>query len=245
MVGHIDTPVHILAIGVHPDDIELSCSGTLMKHISKGYTVGICDLTMGQLGSRGNHVLRLREAEEAKQIIGASWRVNLEMEDGWFRTDKEGLLPIIKVIRAACPKIVLCNALEDRHPDHGRSARLEAEACFYAGLSKIETEWNGENQEAFRPHQVLHYVQDRDIKPDFVVDISDYMDKKIEAIKAFSSQFFTGEEDEHVQTPISSRNFMDYMYAKNRVYARDIQKEYAEAFHFSRLVGIEDLTTLL
>ena len=245
MVGEITNTVDILAIGVHPDDVELSCSGTLMKHIAQGYTVGICDLTMGQLGSRGTPELRIQEAASAMQIIGAAWRVNLGMDDGWFPTDKEGILPIIQVIRAAQPRIVLCNALEDRHPDHGRSAKLEAEACFYAGLSKIKTTLNGKRQDAYRPHQVLHYVQDRDITPDFVVDISAYMDRKIDAIKAFSSQFFIGEDDNDVQTPISSKNFMDYMYAKNRVYARDIQKEYAEAFHFSRLAGVEDLTALL
>lgn len=235
----------ILAIGVHPDDIELSCCGTLLRHIHLGYKVGLCDLTMGELGSRGNGPLRLQEAEESRKKMGALVRENLGMKDGFFKHSKSNILSISKVIRKYQPEIVLANAITDRHPDHGRAAQLISEACFYSGLVKIEQQDDNENQlPPWRPSAVYHYVQDRNIEPDFLVDISDFFEKKMELILTFKSQFYTGREDGGPQTPISGKNFMDYMRAKNRSYGRDINTEYAEAFNLNRLPGVNDLFDL-
>jgi bacillithiol biosynthesis deacetylase BshB1 len=235
--------VDILAIGVHPDDIELSASGTLLKHKDLGYSFGLCDLSMGQLGSRGDAPTRIKEAEAAKTILGAEWRINLGMEDGFFRHDEAHIRSIIRVIRYSKAEIVLANAISDRHPDHGRAAKLVADACFYAGLLKIETEWEGKAQEKHRPRAVYHYVQDRNIKADFVVDVSSYMDKKMESILAYKTQFFTGEH-KGPETPISGKYFMDYMYAKNKAYGRDIGADYAEAFTVNRDIGVQNLFDL-
>lgn len=235
--------VDILAIGVHPDDIELSCSGTLIKHIEKGYTVGLCDLTQGELGSRGSADIRLQEATAAQQIIGAAWRINLGMHDGFFYYDKQHLLRIIEVIRAARPKIVLANATSDRHPDHGRAAKLAADACFYSGLLKIQTKYDGEIQKHHRPAALYHYVQDRNIPYDFVVDISDHMAKKMDCIRAYGTQFAAVDGD-GPQTPISTGEFIEYMYAKNKAYGRDINAKYAEAFIKVKDIGIDDLLQL-
>lgn len=233
----------ILAIGVHPDDVELGCVGTLLKHINLGYQVGICDLTMGQLGTRGTPELRLEEAENARKIMGATVRENLGMEDGWFTHDKEHILKIAKVIRKYRPDIVLANAIEDRHPDHGRAAKLISDACFYSGLRKIEIEEGGQQLEAWRPKSVYHYIQDRNLEADFVVDISDHMEKKIECIMAFSSQFYAPDQD-GPQTPISSKLFMEAQRAKHRVYGRPINVDYAEGFTVSRYIGVNDLFDL-
>ena len=235
----------ILAIGVHPDDIELSCCGTLLRHIHLGYKVGLCDLTMGELGSRGNGQLRLQEAEESRKKMGALVRENLGMADGFFEHSKSNILSISKVIRKYQPEIVLANALADRHPDHGRAAQLISEACFYSGLVKIEQQDDNNQQLApWRPRAVYHYVQDRNIEPDFLVDISEYFEKKMELILTFASQFYTGDDDEGPQTPISGKYFMDYMKAKNRSYGRDINAEYAEAFNLNRIPGVNDLFDL-
>ena len=236
--------VDILAIGIHPDDIELSASGTLLKQKAQGYTFALCDLSMGQLGSRGDAQTRIQEAEAAKEILGAEWRVNLGMDDGFFTYDEEHIKAIVKVIRLSKAEIVLANAVSDRHPDHGRAAKLVADACFYAGLLKIETEWEGVPQEKHRPRAVYHYIQDRNLKADFVVDISPYMEKKMESILAYRTQFFTGEHD-GPETPISGKYFMDYMYAKNKAYGRDIGADYAEAFTVNRDIGVKDLFDLV
>jgi bacillithiol biosynthesis deacetylase BshB1 len=235
--------VDILAFGIHPDDIELSCSGTLLKHIAAGYSVGIIDLTKGELGTRGTAELRLQEATAAAKILGVQFRENLGFQDGFFRNDKENQYKIIEKIRQYRPKIVLCNAISDRHPDHGRAAQLVSEACFYAGLSKIETAYNKEIQDAYRPKAVYHYIQDRQLKPDFVVDISAFMDKKIEAIMAFSSQFFNLNSTEPV-TPISSPEFIETVKGKNRTFGREILVEFAEGFTVERNIGVEDLLSL-
>ena len=232
--------IDILAIGVHPDDIELSCSGTLLKHIDRGYKVALCDLTAGELGSRGNAELRLEEAETAGKLMGALERVNLRMADGFFERSKSNILAIIGIIRYFKPKIVLANAIADRHPDHGRASKLISDACFYSGLIKIETEYKGSSQDAWRPNAVYHYIQDRNLKPDFVVDISNYIDKKMELILSFKSQFFT-EDMTGPQTPISSKGFLEFIRGKNKAYGRDIGVAYAEAFTVERTIGVEDL----
>lgn len=239
--------VDILAIGVHPDDIELSCSGTLLKHIAQGKTVGLLDLTAGELGTRGSGPLRLIEAAESAKKMGASFRKNLGMADGFFEYSKENILKIIPIIRESQPQIILANALSDRHPDHGRAAKLVADACFYSGLMKIETfDSQGKTQERWRPKALYHYIQDRTREPDFVVDITAHLERKFELILAFKSQFFiSDQEDKELSTPISGKDFMDYMRAVGRVYGRKAGMEYAEAFNVDRTMGVNDLFDLI
>lgn len=230
----------ILAVGVHPDDVELSCSGTVLKHIALGKKVGILDLTCGELGTRGSGELRLIEAQEAAKILGVSVRDNLKMADGFFKNDQAHQLEIIKKIRQYQPEIVLCNAVSDRHPDHGRAAQLVSEACFYSGLRKVETTLDGVVQTAWRPKAVYHYIQDHQLKPDFVVDITPFMEKKMEAIKAFKSQFYDPNSKEP-ESPISVKNFFDVVKGKNAVFGRDAGFEFAEGFNVERSIGVTDL----
>jgi N-acetylglucosamine malate deacetylase 1 len=233
--------IDILAIGVHPDDVELSASGTLLHHVQLGYTFGLLDLTRGELGTRGTPAIRKQEAEVAAAILGASFRKTLDLGDGFFENNKETLLPIIAVIRECQPKIVLCNAIDDRHPDHARAAKLCADACFYAGLEKIETyDETGKLQPKWRPQSVFHYIQDKQLTPDFVVDITPFFPKKMEAILAFKSQFYNS-EDETANTPISGKDFIDFMEAKARVFGRSINAEFAEGFIHARVVGVDNL----
>lgn len=236
--------VDILAVGVHPDDVELSCSGTLLKHIAQGKKVGLCDLTRGELGTRGSAALRLEEAEKARKLMGAAFRINLGMEDGFFTHSRENLISVVRVIRLSRPQIVLANAIDDRHPDHARAAKLVAEACFLAGLSKIETfDDAGQKQNAWRPKNVFHYIQDRNIKADFIVDISAFIEQKMALINCFSSQFFN-QDSKEPQTPISIPGFLEFIKAKNKTYARDISCDYAEAFTTSKLLGVKNLFDL-
>jgi bacillithiol biosynthesis deacetylase BshB1 len=235
--------IDILAIGIHPDDVELSCAGTLLKHIAAGYSVGILDLTKGELGTRGSAELRLKEAAAAAKILGVQFRENLGMEDGFFKNDKINLFLLVEKIRQHKPKIVICNAVADRHPDHGRASQMVSEACFYSGLAKIETAYDKEMQLPHRPKAVYHYIQDRNLKPDLVVDITPFIDKKIEAIMAFSSQFFDPKSTAP-STPISSPEFMESVKAKMRIFGRDIQVEFAEGFTVERTIGVEDLVQL-
>lgn len=240
--------VDILAIGVHPDDVELSAAGTLLKHIELGYTVGLLDLTRGELGTRGTAEIRDQEAADSAQKMGALFRKNLRMADGFFSYSQENILKIIEVIRWCKPKIVLANALEDRHPDHGKAAKLTADACYLSGLLKIET-FDEENkpQEKHRPSSVYHYVQDRHIKPDFVVDISPYFERKMALILSFKSQFHLPDSDEYkdeLKTPISGKDFMDYMKAKGRMFGRPIGVEFAEGYNKSRVFGVSNLFDL-
>jgi len=239
--------VDILAIGVHPDDIELACSGTLLKHIEKGKTVGLLDLTAGELGTRGSGPLRLKEAAASAKIMGAKWRKNLGMADGFFEYSKENILKIIPIIRASQPSIILANSLSDRHPDHGRAAKLVADACFYSGLMKIKTiDSQGNEQERWRPRALYHYIQDRALRPDFIVDVAPYMDKKFEMILAFKSQFFVAdEEDKELSTPISGKDFQDYLRATARTFGRPAGMEYAEAFNVDRTLGVDNLFDLV
>ena len=233
----------ILAIGVHPDDVELGCSGTILKHIAQGKKVGILDLTKGELGSRGSGELRLEEAKKSADILGVSVRENLGFSDGFFKNDKEHQLEIIKILRKYQPDIILANAPIDRHPDHGRASQLVSEACFYSGLVRIETEIDGISQELWRPQAVYHYIQDRFLKPDFVVDVSDFLDQKMDAIMAFSSQFYNPDSDAP-ETPISSKKFLDFIKARMANFGRDINADYAEGYTVERVVGVEDITQL-
>lgn len=236
--------VDILAFGAHPDDIELACAGTLLKHKDLGFTYGICDLTQGELGTRGSAELRLEEAENAKNILGAAFRVNLGLKDGFFEINEEAIKKVASVIRKYKPDIVLANAVSDRHPDHGRAAKLVSESCFYSGLVKISTAEDGIEQFPWRPKAVYHYIQDRNLKSDFCVDITPYMEKKIEAILAFSSQFKTDEKD-GIQTPISGEQFYQFLYAKARAYGRDINVDFAEGFTVNRTIGVNNLYDLI
>lgn len=234
----------ILAVGVHPDDVELSCSGTLLRQIAYGNIVGILDLSRGELGSRGSAEIRDIESRKAQLMMGAAIRENAGMEDGFFEHNEINIRKIIKVIRKYRPEIVLANALDDRHPDHGRAAKLTADACFLSGLRKIETIGDdGIQQEAWRPRFLYHYMQDRSLKPDFVVDITPFSEKKMELIMAYSSQFYNPQSGEP-ETPISDMNFLQSVQAKDRVFGRLLGVEFAEAFNASRTVGIRDLFDL-
>jgi len=241
--------VDILAIGVHPDDVELSCSGTLLRHLGQGKSVGLLDLTRGELGTRGNAHIRDEEAAEAAQLMGAAFRKNLEMADGFFAYSKENLISIIHVLRAHRPEIVLANALDDRHPDHGRAAKLVADACFYAGLVKVPTKGDdGKPQERWRPKALYHYIQDRNLKPDFVVDISDYLEKKMELVSAFRSQFYVpdaaDEFAEELDSPISGKSFIDFLRAKAATYGRAAGYDFGEGFNVARTPGVSSLFDL-
>jgi bacillithiol biosynthesis deacetylase BshB1 len=235
--------VDILAIGAHPDDIELGCSGTILKHISLGYTVGLIDLTRGELGTRGNAGLRLKEAEAARKILGASFRTNLNLEDGFFENKKSNQLKLVELIRYHRPKIILANALEDRHPDHGKGARLVADSVFYSGLPKIETVYEGKAQPPWRPRYVFHYLQDRYRHPDIIVDITGFMDKRMEAIRAFASQFFK-EGSNEPDTPISSKQFIDSLYYRPVELGRMAGFQFGEGFQCETRIGTGDLFKL-
>lgn len=235
--------VDILAIGVHPDDVELSCSGTILKHISLGKTCAILDLTKGELGTRGSAELRTIEANNSAKLMGLTFREQLDLRDGFFENNEYGVREISKIIRACQPEIILANAIEDRHPDHGRAAKLIADVCFYSGLSKIETELNGVKQSAWRPKAVYHYIQDQYIHPDFVVDVTDFADKKRESIMCFSSQFFDPKSTEP-QTPISSPEFIESLFAKMSIWGRAMGVKYAEGFTVARYPGVNNLFDL-
>lgn len=230
----------ILAFAAHPDDVELAASGTVLKHISMGYSVGIIDMTQGELGSRGTKKTRKEEAKLASEIMGISVRENLAMADGFFENSQENKRLIIEQIRRFQPKIVLANAVSDRHPDHSRASKLVSEACFLAGLPKIQTYWNAEYQIEHRPEAVYHYIQDYYQKPDFVVDVSDFKDKKMEAISAFKTQFFNPDLDEP-KTPISGQDFLESIVARMREMGRPAGYEFAEGFNVERFLGVPDL----
>ncbi len=236
--------VDILAIGAHPDDVEISCSATLFKHIALGKKVAIVDLTQGELGTRGSAEERLIEAAESSKIIGISDRVNLGFRDGFFTHDEEHLLAIIRMIRKYQPEIVLANAISDRHPDHGKAGKLIADACFLSGLKKIETSLEGQVQTHWRPKAVYHYIQDFYLKPDFVIDVSGFEQKKIESIKAFKTQFFDPNSTDP-KTPISGEDFFDFLLGRMKDFGRPIGVEYAEGFTTARHIGIRQLDDLI
>ncbi len=237
--------LHILAIAAHPDDIELSAAGTLIKHARMGQATGILDLTRGELGTRGTPETRLAEAAAAAKVMGCAVRENAGMQDGFFTNDKEHQLKIVHYIRKYRPDIVIANALEDRHPDHGRGGRLIADACFLAGLRMIPTtDENGNAQEAWRPKRVFHMIQDRFLEPDFIVDISDAMEAKMESIKCYGSQFHDPNSSEPM-TYISQQNFLGNIESRNSLLGKRIGVKYGEGFICESTPGIDNLDDLV
>lgn len=234
----------ILAFGAHPDDVELGCSGTILKEISLGKKVGIVDLTRGELGTRGSAQIRDEEANAAAKILGVSVRENLEMRDGFFVNDEKHQLEIIKMIRKYEPEIVLCNAIDDRHIDHAKGSKLVSDACFLSGLRKIETTVDGEIQAAWRPKLVYHYIQWKNIEPDFVVDITGFTDKKIESILAYRSQFYDPNSNEP-ESPITSKNFLESLNYRSRDLGRLVGVEFGEGFTVERYLAVNSLGDLI
>ncbi|MFL1011561.1 bacillithiol biosynthesis deacetylase BshB1 [Flavisericum labens] len=233
----------ILAIGAHPDDVELGCGGTIAKEVASGKNVGILDLTRGELGTRGSAEIRDEEATNSAEILGVSVRENLRFADGFFVNDKTHQLEIIRIIRKYQPEIVLCNAVDDRHIDHGKASKLASDACFLSGLIKIETTLNGKSQEPWRPKQVYHFIQWKNLEPDIAVDISGYIDKKMESVLAYKTQFFN-ESSKEPQTPISSKNFTDSVIYRARDLGRLVGVEHAEGFTVERNVTVDSLFDL-
>jgi N-acetylglucosamine malate deacetylase 1 len=237
----------ILAIGVHPDDVELGCSGVLIKEIKNGKKVGVLDLTQGELGSRGTIETRYEEAAKAAMIMGVHVRENLKMRDGFLRNDEDHQKRLIKAIRKYQPEILFANSLEDRHPDHGRAGKLIADSSFLSGLIKVETEnESGEKQDAWRPKYVFHYIQDRYHEPDFIIDITDVFEQRMEAIKAYTTQFYNPEnEDDGPQTYISTPDFFESVIARARMVGKKIGVKYGEGFNTEKRIGIKNLDSLI
>ena len=233
----------ILVFASHPDDAELSCSGTIAKHIDQGRSVGVIDLTQGEMGTRGTPEIRAQETKASSAILNLNLRENLYMKDGFFQNGKEEQFSLIRAIRKYKPKIVLANAIRDRHPDHGKGAELAKSAVFLSGLRKVETELDGQLQEPYRPAHLFHYIQNDFIEPDFIVDISAHWQKKIDSIKAFRSQFFDAENDEP-NTFISDPGFLKFIEARAQVFGHRIGVEYGEGFTSDRSIGVNDLFAL-
>lgn len=237
----------ILAFGAHPDDVELSCGGTLIKQVEEGKKIGLIDLTQGEMGTRGTAETRRTEAENARKILGAAVRENLKMPDGFVEQNEESLLSVIRVLRKYRPETVLANAIHDRHPDHGRASNLLRRACFLSGLKKIETTVDGKQQEPWRPSKLYFYIQDRYIKPDFVVDISEYFDKKMDAVFAYNTQFKKENrpDDTEPDTPISTPDFAHFLEARAREFGRVAGFKFGEGFVAERLIGVRSLDDLV
>ena len=233
----------LLIFAAHPDDAELGCSGTILRYIAAGKNVGIVDLTRGELGTRGTAETRDIETAESNRILGLHVRENLGMRDGFFQNDEEHQLKIIQMIRKYTPEIVFSNALHDRHPDHGKAADLVNDAVFLSGLPKIKTEIDGLEQNAFRPRLLLHYIQDRYIEPDILVDVTEFWDKKMQCIRAFKTQFFNPDSDEK-ETYISTPYFLKVVEARSRELGKAIGAEHAEGFISRKLLGIDNLFDL-
>ena len=233
----------ILAFGAHPDDVELGCSGTIAKEIALGKKVGIIDLTRGELGTRGSVEIRNSESAKASEILGVAARENLDMRDGFFVNDEAHQMKIIQMLRKYQPEIVLCNAIDDRHVDHGKGSKLVSDSCFLSGLRMIETSLDGENQVAWRPKVVYHYIQWKNLEPDFVVDISGFMDVKMESILAYSSQFYNPNTNEP-ESPISSKNFLDSVKYRAQDLGRIVGVDYAEGFTVERYLTVNSLSDL-
>ena len=237
----------VLAIGVHPDDVELSASGTLINEVRKGNAAGVIDLTAGELGTRGTAETRAAEAALAATIMGLSVRENLGMRDGFFKNDEEHQMMVIRAIRKYQPEVILANVLDDRHPDHGRAGRLVVDAAFLAGLTKIETfDENGAPQKRWRPKHVLHYIQDRFYEPDLVVDITDVFEQRMEAIKAYGTQFHTNpDSSKGTQTYISTPDFLEALISRSRLMGKRIGVKFAEGFVTQKNIGIKSLQDLV
>ena len=236
--------VDVLAIGAHPDDVELGCGGTIAKLISEGKKVAILDLTQGELGTRGTNETRAIEAKNAGEILGISARENLKMRDGFLINSEEYQLRIIKAIRTYQPEIVFCNAVDDRHPDHAKAAKLASDACFLSGLIKIETEESGKKQEKWRPKQVFHYIQWKNLEPDFVIDISGFLDKKIESCLAYKTQFYDPTSTEPT-TPISSKSFLDSITYRAQDLGRLAGVEHAEGFTTEKTLALKNFDGII
>ncbi|MDQ3278791.1 MAG: bacillithiol biosynthesis deacetylase BshB1 [Bacteroidota bacterium] len=235
----------ILAIGSHPDDVELGCSGTLISEVARGKKVGIIDLTQGELGTRGTIETRYLEAADAAKIMGISVRENLKMRDGFFRNDEEHQKQLIKVIRKYKPEIVIGNILEDRHPDHGRAGWLTYDACFFSGLRQIKTIGDdGEEQEKWRPKMLLHYIQDRFFEPDIILDVTEVWEQRMEAVKAYRTQFLPDASSDP-NTYISSPDFIDALTARARLLGKRIGVKYAEGFLSKKSIGLKGLDALV
>lgn len=234
----------ILAFGAHPDDVELAAGGLMAKEAAAGRKTGIVDLTRGELGSRGTAETRDKEALISSQILGLKIRTNLKFRDGFFMNDEVHQLEVVKMLRKYRPDIVLCNARSDRHPDHGKAGDLVSVACFLAGLVKVETFVDGQQQEPWRPKAVYHYIQDRYLIPDVVVDISEFMEVKMNSIMAFSSQFYNPEMQGPV-TPISTPEFLNFLKARCIDFGRQAGVEFAEGFTVERYPGVKSLFDLL
>ncbi len=235
--------LNILALGAHPDDVELGAAGTLAKHIALGHKCGIIDFTRGELGTRGTPEIRNAEAAKAAEVLKLSARENLELRDGFISNDQASQLNVIEMIRKYQPDIILCNAPNDRHPDHGEASKLAVRASFLAGLKNIETRIDGELQAPWRPKVVYHYIQYYDITPDFIVDISETMDAKIESIMAYSSQFFDANSKEP-KTLVSSKNFIEGIKSRALQTGGQIYANYGEGFIKERHLGVDDLNVL-
>lgn len=236
----------ILAFGAHPDDVELGCGATIAKEIANGRKVGIVDLTRGELGTRGTAETRDEESEVASKILGVSLRINMEFADGFFVNDKSHQLEIIKIIRKYKPEIVLCNAIEDRHIDHGKGSKLVSDSCFLSGLLKIDTKFDEDDekwQDPWRPKQVYHYIQWEPIEPDFVVDVTHFMTQKIESVMAYKTQFYNP-KSHAPETPISSKNFTDSVEYRARDLGRLVGVDYGEGFTVERYLVVNSLFDL-
>jgi N-acetylglucosamine malate deacetylase 1 len=234
----------ILAFGVHPDDVELGCSGTLIAAVAQGKKVAVIDLTRGELGTRGTGETRDVEAANAAKAMGVHARENLEMADGFFQNDEVHIRKVITAIRKYQPEIVLCNAPEDRHPDHGRSSKLVSDAAFLSGLRKIETSYNNEAQKEWRPHYVFHYIQDRYLKPDFLFDISGQYEQKIKSVLCYATQFNTTDNSEP-QTYISNPDFLDVIKARALMFGKRIGVRYAEGYLTTKMIGVKSFDAFI
>ncbi|MHA7128668.1 bacillithiol biosynthesis deacetylase BshB1 [Algoriphagus namhaensis] len=237
------TKLDILVLAAHPDDAELGCSGTILSQVNKGYKVGIVDLTEGEMGTRGTPQLRLEEADKAANILGLSTRENLGFKDVFFEDDEEHRMRLIQVIRKYQPEVVLANAVTDRHPDHGKASSLATHACFMSGLRKVRTEQDGVEQKPWRPKNVYHYIQNNYIEPDFIVDITDHWERKVQSILAYQSQFFDPNSKEP-ESFISNPDFLPFIEARARDFGHRIMKTYGEGFTTERYIGVEDIFDL-
>lgn len=236
--------VDVLAIGAHPDDVELGCGGTLAKLISEGKKVAIVDLTQGELGTRGTNFTRAEEAAEASKILGISARENLKMKDGFIQNSEEYQMQIVKMIRKYQPEIVLSNAIDDRHPDHAKASKLVSDACFLSGLVKIETVSEGENQQAWRPKHIFNYIQWRNVTPDFVIDVTDFMQKKIDACLAYKTQFYDPKSTEPM-TPIATKDFLESLTYRAQDLGRLSGVDFAEGFTTEKLIALKNFDGII
>jgi bacillithiol biosynthesis deacetylase BshB1 len=235
----------VLAIGSHPDDVELGCSGTLINEVKKGKKVGIVDLTQGELGTRGTVQTRYDEAANAAKIMGITVRENLKMRDGFFKNDEEHQMQLVRILRKYKPEIVIGNILEDRHPDHGRGGWLTYDACFFSGLRQVKTTGDdGQEQEKWRPKLLLHYIQDRFYEPDLITDVTEVWEQRMAAIRAYKTQFYDPNSDEP-QSYLSSPEFIEALTARARLLGKRIGVKYGEGFLSKKSIGIKDLDSLI